>query len=151
MQILVLLIGALMLYFAFTKYLNKQPEKFNDIFRKVLAVVFGISAFFILIKGNVSVAVVLGTAAVLSWQGSLWTYLQSKVKGPEVGGSAGNIPSNANMNRSEALEILELSGNPTVEEIKASHHRLMKKSHPDQGGSGYFAAKLNQAKEILLD
>ncbi|MBT6033272.1 MAG: hypothetical protein HOH19_11895, partial [Kordiimonadaceae bacterium] len=98
MQILVLLIGALMLYFALSKYLNKQPEKFNDIFRKVLAVIFGVVGFFILIKGNISVAVVLGTAAVLSWQGSLWTYLQSKVKGPEVGDSGAKVtPLNANM------------------------------------------------------
>ncbi|MDG1438634.1 MAG: DnaJ domain-containing protein [Emcibacteraceae bacterium] len=129
-----------------SKYLNAQPENFNDIFRKVLAVVLGVSAFFILVKGNIAVAGVLATAAVLSWQGSLWTYLRSK-----AGGTTVEQKSGPEMTRKEALEILELSGTPSSDEIKAAHHKLMKKIHPDQGGSGYFAAKLNQAKDILLN
>ncbi|MDG1709435.1 MAG: hypothetical protein P8H03_11770 [Emcibacteraceae bacterium] len=146
MYIIILLIGAAIFYYAMSKYLNAQSKNMNDIFRKILAVVFGISAFFILIKGNIPVAGVLATAAVLSWQGSLWTYLRSKAGGVGVE----QKPEQA-MTRKEALEILELSGAPTPDEIKAAHHKLMKKIHPDQGGSGYFAAKLNQAKDILLN
>ena len=146
MHIVIILIGAAILYFALSKYLNKQPEKFNDMFAKVLAVALGVMAFFILVKGNIPVAVVLATGAVLSWQGSLWSYLRSKAGDP---GAVQNHAVEA-MTIKEALEILELSGTPTDEEIKAAHHRLMKKIHPDQGGSGYFAAKLNQAKELLL-
>jgi len=149
MHIVLIILGVIILYFAVSKYLNKKPDQFNDIFRKVLAVIFGIFGFFILVKGNIAVAVVLGTAAVLSWQGTLWTYLQSKAQGPKVG-QANVTSSSENMTRDEALEILELAGKPTDEEIKAAHHRLMMKIHPDQGGSGYFAAKLNQAKDLLL-
>lgn len=146
MHIIIILIGAAILYFALSKYLSKQPEKFNDMFAKVLAVVLGVMAFFILVKGNIPVAVVLATGAVLSWQGSLWSYLRSKVGDPK----ASQKTAVEAMTRKEALEILELSGHPAIEEIKAAHHRLMKKIHPDQGGSGYFAAKLNQAKDLLL-
>lgn len=145
MQFLVLIIGAVILYYAVSKYLNSKPEKFNDLFRKILAAVFGVVAFVILIRGNIAVAGVLGMAAVLSWQGTLWSYLASKAGGPKV-----TQKNSENMTREEALSILELSGTPSDEEIKAAHHRLMMKIHPDQGGSGYFAAKLNQAKDILL-
>jgi uncharacterized membrane protein len=83
MQYIILLIGAVILYFAVSKYLSRKPENFNDIFRKVLAIVLGISAFVILVKGNIAVAGVLGTAAVLSWQGSLWAFLQAKAEGSQ--------------------------------------------------------------------
>jgi len=68
------------------------------------------------------------------------------------GGSKGNPNYNqqTGMSRSEAFEILELDPTANEGDIKASHKRLMKKFHPDHDGSAYMAAKLNQAKEVLL-
>jgi hypothetical protein len=54
------------------------------------------------------------------------------------------------MSREEALEVLGLAADATEKQIKDAHRRLMKKFHPDQGGSTYFAARINQAKDLLL-
>lgn len=52
--------------------------------------------------------------------------------------------------RDEALQILGLSGNPDRDEIIAAHRKLIQKLHPDRGGNDYLAARVNQAKDVLL-
>jgi DnaJ domain len=54
------------------------------------------------------------------------------------------------MPRDEALSILGLKRGATVDEIKLAHKRLLKDFHPDKGGSDYLAAKINEAKDVLV-
>ncbi len=60
-------------------------------------------------------------------------------------------PPFSNPARDEALQILGLQGQPNREEIIAAHRRLIQKLHPDRGGSDFLAARVNQAKDVLLD
>ncbi|MDA1099386.1 MAG: molecular chaperone DnaJ [Proteobacteria bacterium] len=65
-------------------------------------------------------------------------------------GNANQHAGRGGMSLAEACEVLGLEANPSPSEVREAHKRLMLKLHPDKGGSSYLAAKINQAKDLLL-
>lgn len=68
----------------------------------------------------------------------------------DAASGAGSAPGASAMSEEEAYQVLGLSPGASAAEIRTAHHRLMKLVHPDQGGSTFLAAKINQAKDKLL-
>ena len=54
------------------------------------------------------------------------------------------------MSEQEAYEVLGLQVGASAEDVRQAHRALMKKLHPDQGGSTYLATRVNMAKDVLL-
>ena len=55
------------------------------------------------------------------------------------------------MSRDEALQVLGLAEGASEERIRAAHRQLIKKLHPDQGGSSLLLQQVNAAKQVLLE
>jgi hypothetical protein len=66
------------------------------------------------------------------------------------GAEAGTGTGTGAMDRAEALALLQLEESATAEDIRAAHRRLMRQAHPDHGGDSRRAARLNQARDLLL-
>ncbi len=62
-----------------------------------------------------------------------------------------NFNNNAKVtNKDEAYKILGLDFDATKDDIISAHKELIRKNHPDKGGSDYLSSKINEARDILL-
>ena len=80
--------------------------------------------------------------------GEDWSEQCSTQREKSAHSSAGD---SGKMSSSEAHAILGLTPPANRQEVIEAHRRLVQKLHPDRGGSTYLAAKINQAKKVLLD
>lgn len=68
----------------------------------------------------------------------------------EASAGAGPAVSDGELTVTQAYEILGVAQGSDREAIRDAHRRLMQRVHPDRGGSDYLAARINEAKSVLL-
>ena len=114
------------------------------------------------VRGNLAVAIPLGVfgAGLLGWspagvpllEGYLDRWFPARRQNAQGDGAGryGRAPATGKMTEQEAYEILGLQPGARSDDIRRAHRGLMKKLHPDQGGSTYLAARVNEAKDTLL-
>ena len=68
--------------------------------------------------------------------------------GPGPGARRG--PRSGAMSEDEAYQLLGLAKGASREEVARAHRSVMKTAHPDHGGSTDLAARVNEAKDVLM-
>ncbi|TPK49949.1 molecular chaperone DnaJ [Mesorhizobium sp. B2-5-4] len=66
------------------------------------------------------------------------------------GEGLGVAPSPGAMTKEEAYKVLGLEAGAAAADVRKAHRRLMQRLHPDIGGTSFLAARINEAKDVLL-
>ena len=53
--------------------------------------------------------------------------------------------------RSEAYDLLGIDENASIGDINRAHKELITRLHPDKGGSSYLSARINEARDIIMN
>lgn len=141
------------------------PEKKKAATWKIILVTGGALLLFMVLTGRVHV-LTAAVAALLPLLRKLPALLRfapmmrrafgegpgADCKGGDGGNDGGNRApaSSGNMSLREACEILDVAPDCAREDVIQAHRRLIQKLHPDRGGNDYLAAKINEAKAVLL-
>ena len=143
-------IAGLMWYLSW--YKRSSPEKRNKSLITLMLYGSGAVLLILVVTGKIPWLFAIIGAAV-PWINRVLTMhaIWQRFSGHRQSGPSGSQrPGTESMSVEEALEVLGLQPGASKEEIVAAHKRLMQKIHPDKGGSGYLARRINQAKDVLL-
>ncbi len=81
----------------------------------------------------------------------IWSWIGlAKPQGTPKSGTRPPAGRSGAMSRAEAMEVLGVPANSSKADIQAAYIRLMQAAHPDRGGSDWLAARINQARDVLL-
>ena len=127
-------------------FLSASVSQIKSLFLTGFFIAFLVGVFYLAITGKLPAAIGLLVAVLpFFYQASPFS---KKNRQKKPGSSAPQ--SSAKISREEALEILGLDEKATTDDIKAAHKKLIKKIHPEQDGSEWMAAILNEARDKLL-
>jgi hypothetical protein len=84
--------------------------------------------------------------AYLDSRFAVWCKNAKADHGKRLGGAPGAGP----MTKEEAYKVLGLEAGAAAADVRKAHRRLMQRLHPDIGGSSVLAARINEAKDVLL-
>ncbi|MCD8497085.1 MAG: DnaJ domain-containing protein [Alphaproteobacteria bacterium] len=149
MPYLLLVIGlALAAYALFRFFLKAGPAEIKAAFLTATLVALAIALFYMAVTGRLPAAIAL-VAAIIPFIPALLKKLSARKAQTEE--PAKPPASNTPMTREEALKILGLNEEADTKTVNSAYKALMKKVHPDQEGSAWLAAKLNEARDFLLN
>ena len=58
---------------------------------------------------------------------------------------------NSSIPLSEAYDLLGIDENASISDINRAHKELITRLHPDKGGSSYLSARINEARDIIMN
>jgi hypothetical protein len=147
-RLLVLLLLPLALY-GYWKYFSKAPPELRSKRLKQAALLGGgLLLTALLLRGGSyagAITTLLLTIAARVLPQLIATKLQPP---PQTPGEPAPRPEQ--MTRARASQILGVSEQADRAEVLSRYKELMKRNHPDRGGSTHIAAQINQAKDVLL-
>ena len=149
--VIVELVVLVVLILVAASYLRIRPQNLAKGMRFWGGVLLGLVTVALAVTGRIGLAFLAATGAWALLTGTTPAWLGAP-RNPGDPGSSRNVPParRGAMSRAEALSVLGLQEGVSDEQIRAAHRRLILQIHPDKGGTSYLAAKINEAKDVLL-
>lgn len=145
MPYLLLLIGLILgIYALYRFFLTADIDQIKSLILSAFTVTVCLALFILAVTGRLPAAIAI-ISAIAPFAVAYYT---KRMKRSAYDSQVDDAPKP--MTASEALEVLGLQEGASDKDIKDAYKKLMKKVHPDQEGSEWMAAKLNQAKDLLL-